>query len=44
MLAWHPVYVSNIQKNYQFFSFENCHLSISCIVFIYDCVVYDGNY
>jgi len=26
------------------FSFQKCNLSVSCIVFIYDCAYYDGNY
>jgi len=37
-------YASNIQKKLSFFSFQKCNLSISHIVLIYNCAVYDGNY
>jgi len=36
-------YASNIQKIINLFSFQKCNLSISCIVIIYNCAVYDGN-
>jgi len=38
-------YASNIERKLsRFFSFQKCNLSISCIVLIYDCAIYDGNY
>ena len=37
-------YASNMQRKLSFFSFQKCNLSISCIMLIYDCAVYDGNY
>jgi len=43
MLAWRLVMVAT-KEIIDFFCFQKCNLSISCIVLIYDCAVYDGNY
>jgi len=43
MEAWRSVMLATYKGNYRFF-FHECNLSISHIVLIYDCAVYDGNY
>jgi len=38
-------YASNIQRKWSvFFSFQKCSLSISRVLFSYNCAIYDGNY
>jgi len=45
MLAQRLVMLATYKGNYRSFSsFQKCNLSISRIVLIYDCAVYDGNY
>jgi len=36
--------LATYKENYQFFSVQKCNLSISHIVLIYVCAMYDGNY
>jgi len=42
MLAWRSVMLATYKGH--LFSFQKCNLSISRIVLIYDCAMYDGNY
>jgi len=44
MLAWRSVMLATYKWNYQSLSFQKCNLSISRIVLLYDCAVYDDNY
>ena len=44
MLTWRLVMLAIYKRNYRFFSSQKCNLSISRIVFIYDCAAYDDDY
>jgi len=44
MLAWQLVMLVTYKGNYLSFFFLKCNLSISRIVLIYVCALYDGNH